>query len=74
MELHREMLVTFVSPHLDKKDKGKTLPELMPLPWEAEYKKYAAKTEHKKNGPARALSEEEIKRIQESYKDKTIAK
>jgi len=66
MELHREMLVTFISPNLKEKDRKKTLQQLMPLPWEDEYKKTAQKPKEKK--ASTKLSEDEIKRIQKSYK------
>ena len=55
-ENHRELCITIISPHLSKADRKKTLPQLMPLPWEAEYKKFIKKAVNKK------LSREEAKK------------
>jgi hypothetical protein len=33
-EMHRELIVTVLSPHLDKKHKNKSMHELYPLAWD----------------------------------------
>jgi hypothetical protein len=33
-EMHRELIVTVLSPHLDKKHKNKSMHELYPLTWD----------------------------------------
>jgi len=33
-EMHRELIVTVLSPHLDKKHKNKSMHELYPLVWD----------------------------------------
>jgi len=38
MELHRESIITFLSPHLDKRYRNKSPKQLYPLPWDVEVK------------------------------------
>ena len=43
MELHRESIITLLSPHLSKRHKNKTQHQLYPLPWDKEAKETSQK-------------------------------
>lgn len=51
--LHREQVLMNLMPHLKEAERKKTMAELMPLPWEKEYKKHlknsSLKPEDKRN-------------------------
>jgi len=43
-EMHRELIVTVLTPHLEKKYKKKSLKEMYPLKWDLQPKNITAKT------------------------------
>ncbi|WP_281681828.1 hypothetical protein [Zunongwangia profunda] len=51
LERHREMIITILSPHMEKKDRKKSMSQLYPLPWEPEYKRLQKQKTKPKQSP-----------------------
>lgn len=62
MEMHRELIITILSPHLSKADRKKPIQQLYPLPWDKEKTKPGARKKKEK------LTPEEVKTFLEKQK------
>ena len=51
LEHHREMIITILTPHMEKKDRKKSMSQLYPLPWEPEYKRLQKQNTKPKQEP-----------------------